>query len=360
MTRHPARTMPFPDLLVGLTAACEAGMVLRKDCPETGRAIYVYTAKCTYENAWNEFSVLARGLILHPESGAVVATPFPKFFNAGEGGRVAPDLPFEAFEKVDGSLAIIHWHTGRWRVATKGSFGSEQALWAERRLSVQDTSSLIPGATYLAEAVYPENRIVIRYTESELVLLGAYSNDGLELTADQLTTTAAALGWRTATRHAYDSFAALAADAHLLPGDKEGYVVRFSDGSRLKLKGAEYCRLHAVREGCTPLSIWEAMAAGADMEAMRKDVPEEFLADFDRIRGTLQGKVAAVIDGVADAVRILVEMPDRELGESFFMLPSDIAPYVWPLRKHGRLDGRSMQHLWRAVRPAANQLEMAA
>ena len=45
-----------------------------------------------------------------------------------------PDLPFETMEKLDGSLIIIFHHNGRWRTATKGSFTSSQAQWAENFL----------------------------------------------------------------------------------------------------------------------------------------------------------------------------------------------------------------------------------
>lgn len=74
-----------------------------------------------------------------------MATPFPKFFNAFERGESIPDLPFETFEKVDGSLITIFWHAGEWRTATKGTFGSAQALWAAERLKGCDLSALRRG-----------------------------------------------------------------------------------------------------------------------------------------------------------------------------------------------------------------------
>ena len=47
-------------------------------------------------------------------------------------------------------------------------------------------SSLEPGTTYLAEATYPENRIVIHYAEPALFMLGALESDGLEMTYEEL------------------------------------------------------------------------------------------------------------------------------------------------------------------------------
>ncbi len=118
-----------------------------------------------------------------------VATPFPKFFNVGEKRGTVPDLPFEVYEKLDGSLIIAFYHAGRWRTATKGAFDSPQAVWAQGRLDATDLIALVPGTTYLFEAVYPENRIVVRYAEPALVLLAAYDADGRELTDDALSST---------------------------------------------------------------------------------------------------------------------------------------------------------------------------
>ena len=199
--------MTFDLLYAGLEAAVAAGNIIRKDCPDTGRALYVYSDRCVYEDAWNEFSLLARGLILHPASATVVATPFTKFFNAAERGRPIPAGSFDTFEKLDGSLAIIHWWDGRWRCATKGSFTSSQAGWVEEYLDASDTSPMVPGTTYLSEAIYAENRIVIRYSRDYLCLLGAYAEDGTELWLTEMRDLIYAMSWTTPETHYYEDFA---------------------------------------------------------------------------------------------------------------------------------------------------------
>ena len=122
-------------------------------------------------------------------------------------GLPSPRCQFEVFEKVDGSLGILHHFDGTWRAATKGAFNSPQARWIESRLALQDLSALTPGTTYLVEAIYPENRIVVRYDTAELVLLAAYREDGLELSLSDLNEVGAQLDWRVARRHAFASFA---------------------------------------------------------------------------------------------------------------------------------------------------------
>ncbi|MET7607341.1 hypothetical protein ABZS96_33730 [Streptomyces avermitilis] len=109
-----------------------------------------------------------------------MAWPRRKFFNTIDHARglpYAPPLPtgpFRIYDKVDGSLGLVFVWRGQWRVVTTGAFDSPQARWARRHLSARDTSALAPGITYIAEIVYPDNRVVVDYRgRHDLVLLAA-------------------------------------------------------------------------------------------------------------------------------------------------------------------------------------------
>jgi RNA ligase len=354
---HPARKISFDELYAGLQAACDAGMAKRVDCHATGRALYIYSNSCVYDDGWNDFTLLARGLILHPSSKQVIATPFPKFFNAGERNGVIPELPFEVFEKIDGSLAIIHNFNGTWSTATKGSFDSPQARWAQDYVLSSDADELDPSVTYLAEAIYPQNRIVVPYETSELVLLAAYRKDGSELTYDELQEVGSRIGWRVAKRYEFASFAELVERSRLLPKTEEGFVIRFSDGLRLKLKGDEYRRIHALISRCTPLAMWEAMQAGDDLAAIRRDLPEEFWVDFDSIVANLSRRIQEVTDKVARAAAECANLSDKDVGLRLRSLDRDVQPFIFHWRKQGgKLEGRPREALFRFVRPTGNLL----
>ena len=353
---HRARRIPFADLMSGLERARRRGFVYQRVDPATGLLLFVYTPRCVYEDGWDEFTLLARGLIVDEDAAQVVATPFPKFFNFGERHGEVPDLPFEAFEKVDGSLIIVFHHGGRWRAATKGAFESEQALWAQKVLDAADLSVLIPGSTYLFEAIYPENRIVVRYAESALILLSAFDAAGRELHYDEVLATAGALGWRAARRRAFTTVSEMVSHAATLPRDDEGFVIRFENGLRLKLKGAEYRRIHALISRCTPLAICEAMSVGDDLDTIRRDLPEEFWTDFDQIVSLLQARITAVETLVAETVRSFAHLSDKDLGLSLKILPPEAQPYLFGYRKAGGILGRSRESLMRAIRPTGNVL----
>lgn len=351
--RHPARTIPFTELRSGLLYQYDNDNVTRQI--DGDLEMYTYSKRCVYEKRWNFFTEISRGIILDAANDNVVATPFVKFWNYGERPEI-PALPFEVFGKEDGSLIVIWWHDGKWRCSTKGSFTSDQAVAAQKFITYHAEQQLWRGCTYLAEYVGPSNRIVLQYEKEELILLGGYTEHGSEFDYALLDMVAFNLGWRVATRHQFDSFAHLVATAPTLPATQEGFVVRFANGYRLKVKGDEYCRLHRCISNVTPLAIWEAMVAGADMEAMRRELPEEFWVDFDFIRNALAGKVDAIVDSAKIVAGITKHFSDKELGIHLQEgRNADVRSYIFPLRKQGEAKVRTMA--LKAVRPTGNHLE---
>jgi len=359
MIIHPARAMPYDELMTGLWAAVDAG---HANVQEDGDLrLFCYSKSCAYDRAWTPFTAMARGLIVDVVAERVVATPFPKFFNVGERGEGWPDLPFETFEKLDGSLIIIFHHGGRWRCATKGSFSSDQAKAAQALLDANAGALdywFTPGETWLAEYVAPDNRIVVHYDRPELVLLGVYAEDGKELSADTIFAASISMSWRAAAQIYYTSVSELLALAPTLPASQEGFVLRFGDGTRLKVKGDEYKRIHALVSRITPLAMWEAMAAGDDLDAIRRQLPEEFWVDFDAIVAALESSVTEIEDATATTAWALAGHDDKMVGLALKDIEPAVRAFIFPMRNHGGLrhHPRTRAALYRAVRPTGNRL----
>lgn len=353
---HAARALSFDNLLNGLEFAKSERLV--NENTADGLSLFCYTEACVYERQWNPVTMLARGIILDRAAKEIVATPFPKFFNVGEGQSVVPDLPFETFEKLDGSLIIIFHYKGEWRCATKGSLASDQARWAMQWIKQFDLSHLDKSITYLAEGIYPENRIVVHYDKTGLFLLAAYKNDGVELSYQELQDVGQKIGWEVTVRHSYNSISELLAIAKELPASREGFVIRFSDGLRLKIKGDEYVRIHRLVSHLTPLAMWEAMKNGDNMEDIRRQLPEEFWLDYDMITSALQKNINDLVAAVKQQADALTHLSDKEVGLMLNTFPDGVRSFVFPHRKNGGdlLNGRTKEAIFRHIRPDANRL----
>jgi RNA ligase len=151
----------------------EEGWLISQVHPSLDLTIYNYSQKTQYEKMWNEETLSCRGLVLDSK-GNIVARPFKKFFNLSEVEEEIPNLPFEAFEKMDGSLGIFFWYEGNPIFSSRGSFTSDQSQMGWDMLKDLNYNLLEEGITYLFEIIDPRNRIVIDYgLDERLVLLGA-------------------------------------------------------------------------------------------------------------------------------------------------------------------------------------------
>ena len=257
--------------------------------------MFSYTPRAQYTARWNAFERLSRGLILHTPSGQVVARPFDKFFNWGEGGRTSDAPITSVMEKVDGSLIIIFHHDGRWRAATRGAFHSDQAQWAQRRLDALPALAEVPPHwTLLAEAVYPENRIVVDYGGRDQLPLLAMRDRRTGDYADlpHLRRTAAALGLPVpATFDHLDTLDGIHDALRGLSANEEGFVALFADGQRFKFKSSAYLELHKLVFGLSFRAAVEAVRDG-QVAAIQAIVPEELRAEFDGWVAAVEGRLA--------------------------------------------------------------------
>jgi RNA ligase len=256
-------------MLEKLNKYYEDGLLYKQVHPSLPLTIWNYTEKVQYENLWDEITLMCRGLVTE-ETGDIVAIPFEKFFNIEE-GKFEPTESFEVYEKMDGSLGIVFWYRGQWVVATRGSFTSDQAIKAREILKKYNTDIMFRHLTFCFEIIYPENRVVLDYgTDEKLVLLGTFDKNGKEGDIEI---------WRQYgfdVVKKYDGIKDFKELKSMVKDDQEGFVVKFSNGDRIKVKGVEYLRLHKIMTNVTTTGIWEYLKNGEDVMELLKDVPDEF------------------------------------------------------------------------------------
>ena len=257
----------------------EEGLVYKQVHPTLPLTIWNYSPKTQFDGKWDEITLQTRGLVTD-EKGNVVARPYKKFFNMEE-GKHTPTSEFEVQEKLDGSLGILFNYEGEWVMVTRGSFTSDQAVKGFEMLKNYDYEKLHKGYTYLFEILYNENRIVVKYPFEDLVLLGMIETkteyevdlygEGNDVRLKNLISN---LGFKIVKK--YDGIRDYTELKGMIGNNEEGYVVKFSNGDRMKIKGEEYLCLHKIMTNVSTTSVWEMLSEGSDVLDLLKDVPDEF------------------------------------------------------------------------------------
>lgn len=288
--------MNYTDLYDGLEQNCQEGWINKQ--VQGDLSLYNYSHACQFGKYWNEFTLRARGLVLNTREEKVQAWVMPKFFNYEELEGNIPVTPFHVYEKYDGSMGVVFHHNGIWKVSTRGSFSSDQAIWAELFLSKLDQSWMNTEYTYIVEIIFHENRIVVDYDWEGLVVLTAFDSSGQEVPFHELESIKFPSGVRPARRYDFSSLDELLRTRDLLDSNSEGFVVKHECGYRWKLKGEEYCQLHKMISNVTPKWIYETLSSGQNIDAYLKALPDEFYDDAIKIVNSLQETFLEIRDDV--------------------------------------------------------------
>lgn len=326
----------------------EEGYITERHHDTEPYRILNYSPKAQYDRRWNVATMRCRGLILDYDNN-VVALPFKKFFNYEEYPEQIPlDFSFDVYEKMDGSLGISYFtRDGLPQIATRGSFNSDQALFATRLLLTQYEESaalLDTGFTYLFEIIYPGNRVVVNYGDKEeLVLLAVIDKKtGEEQDLDDFFY----LGFPLAPKWDIKDIEEVLS-SEIQRDNMEGFVLVFEDGHRVKVKFEEYKRIHRIVCGLNEKRIWEMLRDGESVEQYADLIPDEFYQWAKNVEQSIRIGFINTFDNV---MAEFMEKPDtldrKELAEYFktcqhtpalFSLLDDkennAEEYVWKLIK---------------------------
>lgn len=266
-----------------ITPYVEKGLISERIHPDDDNIrIFNYTPECQFSRAWDDITMQCRGLIMNIETGEVLARPFRKFFNyeehIAEGKSIPTDRPIIT-AKYDGSLGIAYTLDNKMWIATRGSFVSEQAIWATTWWRENHGDKPYGNSiTYLFEILYPQNRIVIHYDFSGLVHLASIDTKTGKQVDSQLPV-------KKAEQFDYSDISSL---SQLNTKNSEGFVIFYPETNlRLKIKFPDYIRLHKIVTGLSEIAIWEAMQEG-NIDKLTLDFPDEFYTWFSSVRSRIQ------------------------------------------------------------------------
>jgi T4 RnlA family RNA ligase len=252
----------------------------------------------------NEYVMECRSFIIDKRTFDVVSRSFDRFFNYGEAEDITNKFDWNhamVFEKADGSLIKVYKYNGKWEISTRGSAFAEVdhtmgGTFRDKVLEAFGTteenfqfifndvhSGEEPEVTYIFEYTGPENRIVTRYDQSEMVLLAIRDHDGDYAPHECVERIANAMRqFRGLNVRAVDSFSTNNIDklvqmAKELPALDEGYVAwDYKNNIRIKIKNPSYVAIHKLRDnGCLSPKRIAALVLENDHEEYLSYFPED-------------------------------------------------------------------------------------
>jgi len=321
--------------------AIEDGYIKVQHHPTAPLRILNYSQKAQFEWRWTPETMACRGLIVSDDN-EIVARPFKKFFSYEQLDGKVPDEPFEMTEKMDGSLGILYRIDGHPYIASRGSFVSEQAIAANKIFTEKYSHCHLDDThTYLFEIVYPDNRIVVDYGETEDLFWLAMIE-----TATGIEKPLMDIGLPRVRSHS--GLGSIDDVLAMNEKNREGFVLRFHSGQRVKIKFDEYKRLHKLLTGVSSKSVWEMLKGNEDISLVLEDVPREY---YDWIK-TLERDLREAFCGIEARANEQFKVLDTRKDTAMYFQQCD-----YPSIMFAMLDGKDYKSvIWKMIRPESVQV----
>ncbi len=329
------------------------GLLYNQTHPTLPLTIWNYTEKVQYEGLWDGITFACRGLVTD-DRGNIIARPFRKFFNIEE-TRHTPTKDFDVYEKMDGSLGILFHYNGEWILATRGSFTSEQSLYGSKLLKKYDLGILSPGYTYMFEILYDTNRIVVNYDFEDVVLLGCNetsSGNSVDVHNEYYMS-----NFNVVKK--YDGITDYTTLKEMIDNNAEGFVVEFSNGDRMKVKGEEYVRLHKIMTNLSTTAVWEVLSNGGSMDELLKDVPDEFYEKIKEYETELRfsfDNIKREYEWIFNKIKnVYFDVYKKEFSRTEFAMLAK--RYKYPSILFALLDDKDISPIiWKIIKPKFKKL----
>lgn len=204
-----------------------------------------------------------RGLVLENDTWNIIAKSFNRFFNYMENSDT--DYFnwkfFNCYEKLDGSIMRICMYNGFMQVFTRFSFADQRIselykkTWSEASLECLDDIQIKfikdnPKYTYVFEFCSPYTQVVRYYDKPIMIMTGIFDNQtGEEISENNQVYKDAKIVFRWADQYKFTNVEQIIDKLNLLKNEQssfEGFVVKDSNGIRLKIKNPYYLVLHRL------------------------------------------------------------------------------------------------------------------
>jgi RNA ligase len=327
------------------------GYINLKEHPNGKLKIYNYSKKTQYEGLWEHQTMVCRGLITDLNDN-IVARGFEKFFNYdSQIHSYMHEYDYDVYEKLDGSLGILYFYEDVPSIATRGSFDSPQALFATEILHTK-YKHVIPKLdkrlSYLFEIIQPENKIVVDYQDTrDIVLIGIIETiSGEDIHLDHPDYAFLKQDFNVVKNVDKKSIKALCKDDIK---NKEGYVIRLKNGTRIKIKFENYVLLHSLVDTLTNVKVWKMLSDNSyssiiedltdDMRIWVRNIANKLIYEFKKTKIELEKRFASILSSCDSTDRKEIALKiSKDVNKSvlFAMLNNkkqDVDKFVWNIVK---------------------------
>jgi len=270
-----------------------------------------------------------RGLILdRDDNWNIVAFPYSKFFNAGEGYAAKIDWSNAVvYDKCDGSLITFFNYKNEWRISTSGTIDADSLsnggaytfadlVWksVEIMYGSKDTflAKLNPNYNYMFELCTPFNLVVTQHVDYRLVLHGVRDMQTLkELHIHNFDLVQVKV-------HDLKNVEDIQASFVDMTWQEEGYIVLDKHSmKRVKIKNPAYVSAHHVATNLSPYHV---------LSVVKNNELSEFLIYFptrtDELNGlqelynNLLTKLSNIFE--TELKPVMTELSDKEYAAKVF------------------------------------------
>lgn len=312
-------------------------------------ALLHYNEEAVYEKKWSNFCRACRGVVVDLKNKKLLAFPWEKFYNLSEspGPSYAECQKFGEFtasEKLDGSMIILFYdqETNQVHATTKGSFDSEQGVWATDWARQNLPAKLLAPKflreySLMFEMIQYSNKVVVDYTKKGykegLYLVGIRHNQSEKVFSyEEVQEFAREAKLLTLKTYSFPSLDAIVENAKTLPFQDEGYVLKFKcNGIMVKVKGSEYLRVHRFISKLEDRNLLDCMIAGQDKDVL-DTCPEEYR---DTVIATIENYRRQALEVQKQCYTLYSEAPkdDRKTLALWVKanVPSNLQKYIFTI-----------------------------
>lgn len=296
---------------------------------------------------WDDITMFNRGNIYEKKTGKLIARAMPKFLNLGQLSEdkqkeLILKPKFNLTEKMDGCLGILYMYKGEIRCNSRGGFDNYVTDKIKELLPKYImVKRILEHNTINVEVISPETKIICDYGDTQdLYLITAYSNnpDIGELNYKELSLMGQVMRMPVVKEY-HMTWEALLRWQKEADATQEGFVVRFPNNERIKIKSEDYLNIAKLKCGFSKKRIWECMRDDAynntnTLDDYMINIPDELSIQAKTYLKELKDDLHVLELQANEIYKATIDIPQKELASKLKEINPQLSGAVFNIRNN--------------------------